>query len=321
MKLKVQFQKTIHLAIYYPPVRLTTPICSSNYIHVLIPSPAPLVPVSSSSISTPPLEPSTSLDIVATSSASSPGITPSLSPSISESTDNLHHEHLHSDLHVSPASTSRLPCLAQIATIPTHNHSMITRSMNNIFKPKQLNTMSKHSLSPSLEPTCVSQTISHLEWRAAMSSELTALMSHGTWDLILPPKDCKPVGCKWVFRIKRKADGSVDKFKARLVAKGYNHRLRVDYKETFSPVVKPATIRTMLNIAVMNGWPLRQMDVNNAFLHSMLSETVYMMQPSGFKDFSKPDYVCRLRKAIYGLKRAPRAWYSALRSSLLQIGF
>jgi hypothetical protein len=86
-----------------------------------------------------------------------------------------------------------------------------------------------------------------------MSSELTALMSHGTWDLIPLPKDCKPVGCKWIFRIKRKADGSVDKFKARLVAKGYNQHPGVDYKETFSPVVKPATIRTLLNIAVMNG--------------------------------------------------------------------
>jgi len=106
------------------------------------------------------------------------------------------------------------------------------------------------------------------------------------------------VGCKWVFRIKQKADGSVDKFKALLVAKGYNQCPGVDYKETFSPVIKPATIRIVLNIAVMNGWPLRQMDVNNAFLHSMLSETVYMMQPSGFKDLFKPDYVCRLRKAI-----------------------
>ena len=161
---------------------------------------------------------------------------------------------------------------------------MTTRSMHNIFKPKQLNTVSKHSLPPSLEPTCVSQAVSHPEWRAAMSSELTALMSHGTWDLIPPPKDCKPVGCKWVFRIKRKADGSVEKFKAWLVAKGYNQRPGVDYKETFSPVVKPATIRTVLNIAVMNGWSLRQMDVNNAFLHGMLSETVYIAA-SGLQRF------------------------------------
>lgn len=85
------------------------------------------------------------------------------------------------------------------------------------------------------------------------------------------------MGYKWVFRIKRKADGFVDKFKAQLVTRGYNQRPRVYYKETFSLIVKPATIWTMLNIVVMNGWLLRQMDVNNAFIHGTLSETVYMM--------------------------------------------
>jgi len=325
----VLFDETQHLVSkIHPPGHLSsTHLPNHNYQFLkpitclVISSPAPLIPVISSPISTPPLESSTSLDAVTASSTSSPGISPSHSSSISESIDNLHHEHLTSNSHVSPASTVPLPCSASIDSIPTRNHSMTTRSMNNIFKPKQLNTVSKHSLPPSLELTCVSQAVSHPEWRAAMSSELTALMSHGTWDLIPPPKDYKPVGCKWIFRIKRKADGSVEKFKARLVAKGYNQGPGVDYKETFSPVVKPATIRTVLNIAVMNGWCLRQMDVNNAFLHGMLSETVYMLQPPGFKDLSKPDYVCRLKKAIYGLKQAPRAWYSALRSSLLQLGF
>jgi hypothetical protein len=76
-----------------------------------------------------------------------------------------------------------------------------------------------------------------------------------------------------------------------------------------------------MTIAVMNGWELRQMDVNNAFLHGELTETVYMMQPPGFKDLSKPTHVCRLRKAIYGLKQAPRAWYTALKNAILQLGF
>ena len=137
-----------------------------------------------------------------------------------------------------------------------------------------------------------------------MSIELTALMKHGTWDLVLPPSNCTPMGCKWVFRVKRHVDGSVDKFKARLVAKGYDQRPSIDYKETFSPVVKPATIRTVLSIDVMKGWELRQMDVNNVFLNGALTENVFMAQPPGFKDLSKPNHVCRLKKAIYGLKQA-----------------
>jgi hypothetical protein len=204
---------------------------------------------------------------------------------------------------------------------PQRTHQMTTRSMNQIFKPKQLHTVSKYPLPQPIEPTSVSQAVSHPHWREAMSNELTALMQHGTWDLVLPPSNCKPVGCKWVFRVKRKADGSVDRFKARLVAKGYNQRPGVDYKDTFSPVVKPATIRAVLSIAVMNGWSLRQMDVNNAFLNGELTETVFMEQPPGFKDLSKPNHVCRLRKAIYGLKQAPRAWYTALKSAILQLGF
>uniref|UniRef100_A0A2N9JAR7 Reverse transcriptase Ty1/copia-type domain-containing protein n=1 Tax=Fagus sylvatica TaxID=28930 RepID=A0A2N9JAR7_FAGSY len=213
------------------------------------------------------------------------------------------------------------PQTQNLSVPPPRVHQMTTRSMNKIFKPKQVNSVSKHPLPQTIEPTSVSQAISQPQWREAMSTELTALMKHGTWDLVPSPSNCNPVGCKWVFRVKRKADGSVDRFKARLVAKGYNQRPGLDYKETFSPVVKPATIRTIMTIAVMNGWELRQMDVNNAFLNGELTETIYMMQPSGFKDLSKPTHVCRLRKAIYGLKQAPRAWYTALKNAILQLGF
>ena len=111
----------------------------------------------------------------------------------------------------------------------------------------------------------MSQALRDPHWRQAMSEELMALMRHGTWALVSPPKHCNPIGCKWVFWVKRKADGSIDRFKARLVAKSFNQRPGLDYKETFSPVVKPATIRTVLTITMTQGWLLRQLDVNNAF--------------------------------------------------------
>jgi len=193
--------------------------------------------------------------------------------------------------------------------------------MNNIYKPKKSFVVTKHPLPSSLEPTSVTEALTDSRWRDAMSSELTALMRHNTWQLVPPLTNCNLVGCKWVFRIKRHADGSVDRYKARLVAKGFNQRPGLDYTETFSPVVKPVIISTILTLAVMQGWSLRQLDVNNAFLHGHLIEKVYMKQPPGFRSREKPNHVCCLTKAIYGLKQAPRAWYSALKQALLEFGF
>lgn len=154
-----------------------------------------------------------------------------------------------------------------------------------------------------------------------MSSELDALMTNHTWDLVPKPPNHNIVGCKWIFRIKRNPDGTLNKYKARLVAKGFHQRPGVDYSETFSPVVKPATVRIVLSIALSHNWPLKQLDVNNAFLNGTITEEVYMAQPPGFTDLTHPTHVCRLRKALYGLKQAPRAWYHALRDFLVQYGF
>ena len=154
-----------------------------------------------------------------------------------------------------------------------------------------------------------------------MATEFTVLVSHGTWRLVPRPSTTNLIGCKWVFMIKRHPNGTVDRFKARLVAKRFNQRPGVDYTETFSPVIKPTTIRLILSVALSHNWSLKQLDVNNVFLHGQLNEQVFMHQLAGFIDQSHPHHVCSLQKSIYGLKQEPRAWYTALRSSLLALGF
>jgi hypothetical protein len=144
-------------------------------------------------------------------------------------------------------------------------------------------------------------------WHAAMSDEFSTLSQTRTWVLVTRPPGVNIVGSKWVFRTKHRPDGSVEKHKARLVARGFTQQLGIDYGDTFSPVMKPATVRLVLSIVVSRGWTLRQIDVSNAFLHGFLSEDVYMQQPPGFEDAQYPSHVCKLQRAIYGLKQSPRA--------------
>jgi hypothetical protein len=154
-----------------------------------------------------------------------------------------------------------------------------------------------------------------------MNVEFDALLKNQTWSLVPPSSNQNIVGCKWVFRIKRNADGSIERYKARLVAKGFHQQPGVDYDETYSPVIKPTTVRTILSIAISAGWCVRQIDIQNAFLHGHLSEEVYMTQPPGYNHPQLPNHICKLRKAIYGLKQAPRAWFSRLSNHLLALGF
>lgn len=170
-------------------------------------------------------------------------------------------------------------------------------------------------------PHGIREAMNHPEWNESLMEEITKIHMLNTWSLVPRTADMNVLSSRWVHTTKLNPDGTVKKRRSRLVAKGYEQEEGLDYLETFSPVVRTATIRLMLNVATAKEWPIKQLDVSSAFLHGELSEPVYMFQPDGFIDPEKPDHVCCLTKALYGLKQAPRAWFDTFSSFLLEFGF
>ena len=205
------------------------------------------------------------------------------------------------------------------ATQSSNTHAMTTRSKNKISKPNRKYGLA--AIISEFEPANIAQALKDKRWRLSMSDEYNAIVRNRTFDLVPRSLATNIVGCRWLHRIKYNPDGTVKCLKSRLVAKCFHQRPRIDYHDTFSPVIKHASIRLVLALAIAHNWPLKQLDVNNAFLQGDLTEEVYMTHPPGFVDKDKPDHVCRLRKAIYGLKQAPRAWYNAIREALIGVGF
>ena len=152
----------------------------------------------------------------------------------------------------------------------------------------------------------------HVQWEKAMKNEFTSLIKNKTWDLVPRPEDKNIVGNRWVYKIKRDENGSVERFKARLVAKGFTQTEGVDYGEVFSPVARFPTIRSLLAFANAHNLEIHHMDVTTAFLNGDLDCEIFMEQPEGFVDATRPDYVCRLKKGLYGLKQSARCWNATL---------
>jgi len=158
-------------------------------------------------------------------------------------------------------------------------------------------------------------------WQDASQQEYDAMIQHGVWDLCELPKGRKAVACRWVYRIKTNTDGSIERYKARLVAKGFSQKPHLDYTETFAPVAKFASLRTVLAIAAAEDMEVHSMDVSSAFLNGDLDEEIYMAQPEGFAAQGQEHLVCHLKKSLYGLKQSPRQWYQKLHSTLSELGF
>jgi Reverse transcriptase (RNA-dependent DNA polymerase) len=160
---------------------------------------------------------------------------------------------------------------------------MVTHTKDNTRKPKKFPDHQAYLTYLDTEPTTFAQANTCAQWCAAMAHEITILAQNQTRSLVLSAAQ-NIIGCKWVFKIKRRSDGSIERYKARLVAKGFHQQEGIDIQDTFNPVIRPTIIKLVLSIDVSLKWSIRQLDVHNTFLHGDLHDQVFMSQPQGFVD-------------------------------------
>ncbi|KAJ9566346.1 LOW QUALITY PROTEIN: hypothetical protein OSB04_002312 [Centaurea solstitialis] len=171
------------------------------------------------------------------------------------------------------------------------------------------------------EPSSYHEAKDNPMWVKAMKEEIDSIEKNGTWKLVTRPSNVTIIGLKWVFKVKRDANGSISKYKARLVTKGYLQQPGIDFDEVFAPVARIETVRILIALAASKGWELHHLDVKSAFLHGELQEQVYVHQPEGFVKKGHEDSVYKLVKALYGLRQAPRTWNMKLDRILKDMKF
>ncbi|GJU39262.1 retrovirus-related pol polyprotein from transposon TNT 1-94 [Tanacetum coccineum] len=174
------------------------------------------------------------------------------------------------------------------------------------------------------DPKTFSEAVSSRDnplWKEAINDEMDSIFGNQTWDLAELPKGVKPIGSKWVFKKNLNPDGSISTFKARLVAKGYRQREGLDYSDTYAPVARISSLRTLIAIFSIKGLYIHQMDVNTAFLNGYLHEEVYMKQPEGFMIQGQENKVCRLIKSLYDLKQAPKQRHERFDTTVISFAF
>ena len=170
------------------------------------------------------------------------------------------------------------------------------------------------------EPSSYEEASTQSMWRESMMEEYASIMKNDVWEVAPRPEGKSVVTSRWLYKIKYAADSSIEKYKARFVARRFSQVEGVYYDETFTPVARYTSIRSIISIATEIGWRIHQMDVKTAFLNDIIQVEVYIEQPQGFEMHGRESHVCRLKKALYGLKLASRAWYSHIGTYLRQLG-
>jgi hypothetical protein len=171
------------------------------------------------------------------------------------------------------------------------------------------------------EPTFFEEAIHRKEWAYAMTEEYQSIMKNEGWEIVPSLKNKYAVSSRWLFKIKHVVDGSIEKYKERFVARGFSQKEGIDYEETFAHVARSTSIRTIIALAAKMKWKMHQMDVMTPFLNGVIEEDVYIEKPQGFEVEYRKSHVCKLKKALYELKQAPRAWYGHIDNFLTSLGF
>ena len=155
------------------------------------------------------------------------------------------------------------------------------------------------------ELSCFEEVIKQKEWVEAIVEEYQSIIKNDVWEIVPRPNDKSVASSKWIFKTKHSADGSIEKYKARFVARGFSQKEGIDYEETFAPVARYTSIRTILALASNMKWKLHQMGVKTTFLNGLIEEEVYSEQLQGFETNDQKTHICRLKKALYGLNKHP----------------
>jgi len=171
------------------------------------------------------------------------------------------------------------------------------------------------------EASTFKEAYKHECWMEAMKVEYEALMKNKTWDLVPYPNEKNVIGNEWIYKVKFNSVGDIEKYKTRLVAKCFAKKYNIDYEETFAPMAKMPIVRIILALSAAQGWKVFQLDVKSAFLNGDLDVEIFINQPEGFIVEGKESFVCKLKKSLYGINQAPRAWYINILGYFVDIGF